>query len=154
MASAPTLFHTLLRPCVLQILRAQGFHGARTSVVDSLTDLAARYLYGLCAKTAQHMLVNDSAGDSGAAPTLPDVRMALEDFGALLPEAACEEQEWLGAEDESGGGVADFVRWFAGARNREIRRVALDGDDENTDYLTGERENPPPPGRSRGRGGG
>jgi transcription initiation factor TFIID subunit 3 len=137
MASAappPSLFHTLLRPSILQILRAQGFHGARPSVVDALTDLAARYIYTLCEKTAHHLMAGEDRGD-GIGPTLVDVRMALDDVGAFLPEAVLEEQEWRGEED--GGGVGDFVKWFASHRSREIRRIALDGDDENTDYLTG-----------------
>jgi len=138
MASSPTLFHTLLRPSVLQLLRAQGYHATRTSVADALTDLAGRYLAALCERTARHAAHHqgDAGESTAAAPSLVAVRMALEDMGALLPEAVFEEQEWLGEEDE--GAVADFVKWFVGPRSREIKRIALDGEEENTDYLTGE----------------
>jgi len=131
MTPMPTLFHTLLRPCVLQILRAQGYHATRTTVVDALTDLATRYMYALCRSTAHHMAHNGS--EDG--PTVVDVRMALQDCGAFLPEEVFEEQEWAGEEDASG--VEEFIRWFQTARTKEITRVALDGDDENTDYLMG-----------------
>ncbi len=131
MAPTPSLFHTLLRPSILQILRAQGYHATRITVVDSLTDMASRYLFALCQATALHVAHN---GDDS--PSVVDVRMALQDCGAFLPEAVFEEQEWLGREDE--GAVADFTKWFQGPRNREIRRIAMDGDDENTDYLMGE----------------
>ncbi len=88
MAPTPSLFHTLLRPSVLQILRAQGYHATRTAVVDSLTDLAARYLYALCQSTALNM------GHNGAdRPSIVDVRLALQECGVFLPEALFEEQE-------------------------------------------------------------
>lgn len=122
----PPLFHSLLRPCILQILRAQGYHAARVSVVDALTDLAARYLLVLCETTAHHTAHN-STELTGLVPALVDVRLALEDCGALM------------GKDDPGDdtrGVDDFVDWVAGPRNREIKRVALDGDDENTDYLS------------------
>ncbi len=132
MTSQPSLFHTLLRPCVLQELRAQGFHATRTSVVDAFTDLAARYMYALCESTALYMAHNEG----GPAPSVVDVRMALEFCGAVLPEKVFEEQQFRGIEDTAG--VDAFLAWIAGPKNREIRRVALDGDEENVDYLDGE----------------
>lgn len=128
----PPLFHSLLRPCVLQILRAQGYYAARPSVVDTLTDMAARYLTALCETTAMHMAHN-STELTGIVPTVADVRMALEDCGALMPPSAFEGPEWQGDDTH---GADEFIDWVCGPRNREIRRVALDGDDENTDYLS------------------
>ena len=136
MTTPPAFFHALLRPSVLQVLRAQGFHGARTSVADTLTDLAARYLSALCERTARHALHHNQDSGDEVVPSIVDVRMALEEVGALLPQAVFTEQQWLGVEDE--GNVAEFIKWFSGPRNREIKRVALDGDEEHTDYLTGE----------------
>ncbi|ERS95535.1 hypothetical protein HMPREF1624_08051 [Sporothrix schenckii ATCC 58251] len=121
-------FHSLLRPCVLQILRAQGYHAARPSVVDALTDLAARYLTLLCESTAHHTAHN-STELTGLVPSLVDVRLALEDCGALAGGQS--------VSNDDPRGVDEFADWFvSGPRHREIRRVALDGDDdENTDYL-------------------
>ncbi|KAL1896624.1 hypothetical protein Sste5346_004659 [Sporothrix stenoceras] len=121
-------FHSLLRPCVLQILRAQGYHAARPSVVDALTDLAARYMTLLCESTAHHTAHN-STELTGLVPSLIDVRLALEDCGALAGGQTIS--------NDDPRGVDEFVDWIvSGPRNREIRRIALDGDDdENTDYL-------------------
>jgi transcription initiation factor TFIID subunit 3 len=166
MTPPPPLFHALLRPAVLQVLRATGYHGAKTSVLDSITDLTARYLFHLCQLTALYAAHNNDHPDSATtdfstgitgsssasssvinpavpAPTLVDVRMALQRAGALLPDRIAEEQEYLGAEDTRG--VDAFVAWATGPLNREIARIALDGNDEATDYLDGEFFTCPPP---------
>ncbi len=182
MTPPPPLFHALLRPAVLQILRATGYHSAKTSVLDSVTDLAARYFLNLCHLTAVYATHNNTLGtiddtdllqplalpasgqenqepipastattavatassSSSSAPTLSpvvpaptivDVRMALQRAGALLPEHIIEEQEYLGEEDTRG--VEGFLAWATGALNREITRIALDGNDEAGDYLDG-----------------
>jgi transcription initiation factor TFIID subunit 3 len=195
MTPPPPLFHAFLRPAVLQILRAAGFHGARTSVLDSITDLAARYFLHLCQLTALYathnsngIILDDEAlafdfelggsvglpsslpaanGDTTTAtngdgarslptpppqssqrsshtavlnppvptPTIVDVRMALQRVGALLPEKLPSEQAYLGEEDMRG--VDAFIAWAMGPVNREIKRIALDGNDEATDYLDG-----------------
>jgi transcription initiation factor TFIID subunit 3 len=149
MTPPPPLFHALLRPAVLQILRATGYHSAKTSVLDSVTDLAARYLLHLCQLTALYATHNNDEPspflpENGApppnpvvpAPTIVDVRMALQRSGALLPERIPEEQEYLGEEDTRG--VEAFIAWATGPLNREIKRIALDGIDEAGDYLDGE----------------
>ncbi|KAK1768377.1 hypothetical protein QBC33DRAFT_534758, partial [Phialemonium atrogriseum] len=133
MTPPQALFHTLLRPSVLQILRAMGYHSAKPTVLDSLTDLAARYLSELCHMTALYAAHNGS--DSAAGPDVVDVRMALQYMGALLPERAEEEQEFLGVEDTRG--ADEFVAWARGPVNKEIKRVALDGVEDATDYLNG-----------------
>ena len=187
MTPPPPLFHALLRPAVLQILRATGYHSAKTSVLDSVTDLAARYFLHLCHLTALYATHNNTHGNDSdsdqptpllllpptttseeeqqqqqlqlqqqqdpnpttaspsaattlnpaiPAPTLVDVRMALQRAGALLPERIREEQEYL--EEEDMRGLEGFVAWATGALNREITRIALDGNDEAGDYLDGE----------------
>ncbi|KAK4128158.1 hypothetical protein N657DRAFT_562002 [Parathielavia appendiculata] len=164
MTPPPPLYHALLRPAILQILRATGYHGAKTSVLDSVTDLAARYLLRLCQLTALYATHNnaepspppllfltttsDEDGEASPAappppppipypavpaPTIVDVRMALQRAGALLPERILEEQEYLGGEDTRG--VEAFIAWATGPLNREIKRIALDGNDEAADYL-------------------
>jgi len=207
MTPPPPLFHALLRPAILQILRATGYHSAKTSVIDSITDLAARYFLHLCHLTAlyashnndelslpslppppSHLPITEGAGEGEGelgeepgpatattpappttttttaaatasasaasastasavayasainpaipAPTIVDVRMALQRAGALLPERILEEQEYLGEEDTRG--VEGFIAWAMGGLNREITRIALDGNDEAGDYLDGE----------------
>lgn len=131
MTTQPAFFHALLRPSILQILRATGYHSARPSVVDSLTDIAARYLYTLCQSAASHSIHNH--GDAGDY-TVVDVRMALRDAGALQPEKLATEQEWLGEEDVRG--VEEFIEWFSGQRMRELMEMGVgDGDIDATDYL-------------------
>ncbi|AEO65901.1 7e5e1587-4992-40a8-85cf-e9ae921c28fd [Thermothielavioides terrestris] len=149
MTPPPPLFHSFLRPAVLQILRATGYHGAKISVIDSVTDLAARYLLHLCQLTALFAAHNNDEpppllypdGSSAAsvnpvvpAPTIVDVRMALQRAGALLPERCVQEQEYLGGEEDMRG-VEAFIAWATGPLNREIARIALDGNDEARDYL-------------------
>lgn len=104
MTPPATLFHAFLRPCILQVLRATGYHAARPVVIDTFTELAARYLLSLCHATTAHALNNNSSvaavaaadaaaeADEEAPPhdppinpsiTIVDVRMALEEAGAF-----------------------------------------------------------------------
>ncbi|PQE12503.1 hypothetical protein CJF30_00002366 [Rutstroemia sp. NJR-2017a BBW] len=128
MATSPALHHSLLRPCVLHILRAAGYHSTRPSVLDTLTDLAARYMYLLAQSTAAHADLNHTELDI----TIQDVRMAMQDCGALMPEKVIEDQEFEGVEDMRG--VEEFLSWATGEGNKEIRRIALG--DGKEDYLT------------------
>ncbi|KAH8736959.1 hypothetical protein BGZ61DRAFT_5909 [Ilyonectria robusta] len=131
MTTPPSLFHALLRPSILQILRSTGYHSTRPAVLDSLTDLAARYLSLLCQATADHAAHNQG---NSADFTVVDIRMALQDVGALLPERVETEQEWRGDEDLRG--VEEFVKWFAGQRMKEMMEFGNgDGESDATDYL-------------------
>lgn len=161
MATPPAFFHALLRPAILQILRATGYHATRPAVLDSLTDLAARYMLLLCQNTAHHAAINhagrgghddsddddDSEGEgnggSAVAPaqaddfTLTDVRLALQDAGAFGAERTVTEEMWRGEEDTRG--VEEFIAWFAGPRMKELMEFGnADGESEATDYLSGE----------------
>ena len=82
MRTPPSLFHALLRPSILQILRSTGYHSTRPAVLDSLTDLAARYLSLLCKSTAEHAAHNHG---NSADFTIADIRMSPQDAGALMP---------------------------------------------------------------------
>jgi transcription initiation factor TFIID subunit 3 len=136
MTTPQSLHHSLLRPCVLHILRAAGYHSTRPSVLDTLTDLAAKYMIVLAQAAAKHMEVNNTELDFTLNLTIQDVRMAMQDCGALLPQKSLEEEEFEGEEDMRG--VENFVAWATGKVNREIRRVALEGADAaKEDYLTG-----------------
>ncbi|TWU77917.1 hypothetical protein ED733_005114 [Metarhizium rileyi] len=131
MTTQSAFFHALLRPAILQMLRSTGYHSAKPSVVDSLTDIAARYLAALCEKTASHAIHNH--GDAGDY-TVVDVRLALQEVGALLPEKTATEQHWLGVEDTTG--VDEFIEWFSGQRMTEMMGVGIgDGETDATDYL-------------------
>lgn len=134
MTTPTALFHAYLRPSVLQILRATGYHGTSPAVLDTVTDLAARYLSLLCEKTAAR--ADHHYGDAGDF-TLVEIRLALEEAGALLPQTVATEQEWRGQEDVRG--VEEFVKWFTGPRMREIMEFAKgDGETDDMDYLNGE----------------
>jgi transcription initiation factor TFIID subunit 3 len=132
MTTPQSLHHSLLRPCVLHILRAAGYHSTRPSVLDAFTDLAARYMYALAQSTANHAAVNHTELEI----SIQDVRMAMQDCAVLVPEKMLVDQEFDGEEDTRG--VDAFLAWAMGKANREIRRVALEGGDGlQEDYLAG-----------------
>ena len=136
MTTPPALHHSLLRPCILHILRAAGYHSTRPSVLDTLTDLAARYMILLAQTTATHASLNHNVPELSLEISLQDVRMAMQDCGALAPEKVLEDQEFDGEEDTRG--VDLFLEWAKGSGNGEIRRIALEGGDTaKEDYLTG-----------------
>lgn len=139
--SGPNLHHALLRPPIIQILRAAGFHSTRPSVLDTVVDIAARYLMLLGSSAAAHALNNHP---DDPAPNLDDIRLALQDAGALRPQMRDTEETWRGEEDLRG--LEAFLGWFLGPANREIRRIAgfvpsegdvIDADSiEKEDFLT------------------
>jgi len=133
MTTPQALHHSLLRPCVLHILRAAGYHSTKPSVLDTLTDLAARYMYLLAQSTATHAAINDDELDI----SIEDVRMAMQDCGALAPEAVLEDDNQDIDAEEDMSGVDEFLAWATGKTNKEIRRIALEGGDGKEDYLTG-----------------
>lgn len=135
MARPPSMFHAYLRPSILQVLRATGYHSTRPAVLDTLTDIAARYLAILCEKTARNAMNNH--GDAGDYDIV-DVRMALQEAGALLPERTETEQLWKGEEDLRG--VDEFVEWFSGTRMKEMMEMGSgDTESDATDYLAGKK---------------
>ena len=145
--------HTaLLRPAVIQILRAAGFGYARPAVIDTVTDLAAKYLLLLASSTAQNAFNTHNT----FVPTIQDVRLALNQAGALSPQMSTTEESLRDEVEVEGAmvpfedlrGVQGFVNWAQGPINKEIRRIAGFGDDANVeeiaagldekeDYLTG-----------------
>lgn len=117
--SGPNLHSALLRPPIIQILRAQGFHSTRPSVLETLSDLTARYLMILASSTAMHA---SNAHPSDPAPVLEDIYQALQDAGALRPQLREWEEDWEGEEDLRG--LDSFLGWITGPAHREIRRIA------------------------------
>ncbi|OMP87338.1 Transcription initiation factor TFIID subunit 3 [Diplodia seriata] len=139
---AQELHAALLRPAILHILRAAGYHSARPSVVDAVSDVAARYMLLLAQRTAYHAWSNHNDAD----PTISDVRMALADAGMLVPSMTGAEEAWKELlrhplEDfpernglrlkeqrrrdlEDTADVREFIDWITGPANREIMRIA------------------------------
>lgn len=136
------LFISLLRPAVLHILRATGFHHGKPSAVDTVVDLTARYLSLLAERTAYNAYSNHN----DLTPDITDVRMAMQDCGLLVPTMTAAEELWkemlrkplegynadTSARDmeearrdaEDTADVKEFIDWVTGEQNREIRRIA------------------------------
>lgn len=145
MPTPSEIHHALLRPAILQILRAQGYYASTHATADAITELAGHYLTIIARQTAVHAALNNETGAPGI-PDIVDVRMALEDCGALWPERDFTSQLITGEEDTRG--VDEFIRWATGKKNQRIRKVAgldkpivgdagVEGVDEPppTDYL-------------------
>lgn len=140
--SSNDLFITLLRPAVLHILRAAGFHSAKPSVIDTLVDLTARYLFLLASRTAYHAY----SSHNDLTPDITDVRMAMQDCGLLVPTLTGAEEIWkemlrkpLEEYDEETGArskeekrrltedtadVTELIEWIKGDYNKQISRIA------------------------------
>ena len=170
-------FHNaLLRPAVLQILRAAGFQSARPFAVDALTDIASLYLRQLAERTAEHATTNHN----DSVPDVTDVRMAMNDSAALAPLSTSAEEAWrelmrkpldqyhenvraqeqARRDEEDTKEIRDFIDWAQGDMNREISRVAgllpdesailaVDPHSTNDDYVTGKCERVMPTASSR-----
>ncbi|KAF1808487.1 hypothetical protein P152DRAFT_382328, partial [Eremomyces bilateralis CBS 781.70] len=158
--SAREIMHMLTRPAVLQILRAAGFHSARPSVIEALTDITAKHLLLLATRTVAHAYGNHN----DATPTITDVRMAMDDAGCFTTTMTASEEAWIeamrkptgegkGAQkeedrrtEEDTKDIQEFIDWVQGDGNKEIMRIAgmlksddlmeLDGEKERLDYLT------------------
>lgn len=77
-------------------------------------------------------------GDAGDYDIV-DVRMALQEAGALLPERTETEQMWKGEEDLRG--VEEFIQWFSGTRMKEMMEMGSgDTESDATDYLAGKKK--------------
>ena len=140
--SAQKLHSSLLRPPVLHILRAAGFHSARPAALDTLVDLTSRYLTLLAKSTAAYAVMNHN----DLTPTTSDFRMALQELGGLVPQYNAMEEQCAGQEDMRG--VEAFLQWMTGEANGEIRRIAgmagtegeiteVEAGKEREDFLTG-----------------
>lgn len=77
-------------------------------------------------------------GDAGDYDIV-DVRMALQEAGALLPERTETEQLWKGEDDLRG--VEEFIEWFSGTRMKEMMEMGSgDTESDATDYLAGKKK--------------
>ncbi len=151
--SSNNLQNALMRPAVLQILRASGFHNSSGAALDVMTDLAIRYLSLIASSAAQ----NAFNTHNDYVPTVQDIRMALLEVGALRPQMSVLEERAKGSVHIHGQrvpfedmrGVEGFLNWARGPSNREIRRIAglasapgevveVGALDEHEDYVTSE----------------
>lgn len=136
------LFLSLLRPAVLHILRATGFHHGKPSAVDTIVDLTARYMTLLAERTAYNAYSNHN----DLTPDITDVRMAMQDCGLLVPTVTAGEELWkeilrkpleeynanttareneeARRDAEDTADVHEFIEWVKGEQNKEIRRIA------------------------------
>ncbi|KAL5456640.1 hypothetical protein PMIN06_003818 [Paraphaeosphaeria minitans] len=153
------VYLALLRPAVLDILRAAGFNGAKPSVVDTVVDLTARYLTLLASRTAYNAYSNHNDLESD----VTDVRMAMQDCGLLVPTLTTAEEVWkeilrkpLDEYEDAGAraeeerrrdrqdtaDVTAFIDWVQGKQNEEIMRIAgtLKQKDSPTTALTAQEE--------------
>ncbi|KAI1310395.1 hypothetical protein F5Y03DRAFT_38607 [Xylaria venustula] len=147
----PSEIHlAFLRPVILQILRAQGYYASTSSTIDCLTELAGQQLYNIAKRTAEHANSNNCLGPPGT-PDVVDVRLAMEDCGALWPGAdpapPAKRRRLTSVDDDdddtavAGGdatpreeydfevvedtrGVDEFIHWATGRKNLRIRKIA------------------------------
>ncbi|KAL1302446.1 hypothetical protein AAFC00_002838 [Neodothiora populina] len=145
MSAAQQLHSSLLRMPIIYILRAAGFHSTRPSVLDTLVNIAERYLLLLAESTLNHALDNHNTN----IPTVTDVRLALTECGALIPIMSAAEEDWTEKfrhsmsdyddmkfgdtrrtgesnrrADEDARDVREFIQWIMSDQNKEIRRIA------------------------------
>lgn len=152
--SSETLHTYLLRPAVIHILRAAGFHGVRPSVLDTLTDLCARHIQLLAERTAcevynrtcvdtfeepgEDIIHVDLPPSLDSAPTVTDVRLALTSAAVFPSSLSASEETWRESLRKP------LHTFRAGAREKERqRRDAEDTRDirEFVDWATGPANN-------------
>ncbi|KAF2161785.1 hypothetical protein M409DRAFT_27842 [Zasmidium cellare ATCC 36951] len=146
MSQTHDLHRALLRPAIIHMLRASGFHSTKPSVLDTLVNLSERHITLLASTTAQHAW----SSHNDPVPTITDVRMALSDCGVLTPLDDPAEEAWkerlrrplsemaevpkggrqrMMAEkrkrdDEDTRDVREFAKWYDSSQFREMKRVA------------------------------
>lgn len=110
MSSQIPFHHHLLRPAIIHILRAAGFHSTRPSVLDTLTDLAARYLSLLAQRTAYFVYdrttsdISDPSDERATPPllrsldanlpTITDIRLAMSSCAVFSSSDTATEEIW------------------------------------------------------------
>ncbi|KAF2400328.1 hypothetical protein EJ06DRAFT_477430 [Trichodelitschia bisporula] len=156
MSSLDAFHLALLRPAILQILRAAGFHAARPSVIDAVTEMAAKYMMALGERTARYADLTANINT----PDVRDARLALTDVGQMIPFTTATEEifkemtrvpldeiretgerrvrEQRRRDDEDTADVRAFAGWFDGPTFKEIGRIArVEGEEERKeDYVT------------------
>ena len=136
------LHHALLRPAVLQMLRAAGFQGAKPTVVDTLTEITSRYIMLLATQT----IAFAHANHVDTIPDITDARMALINCALLQPTQTASEEMWKELlrqpiaeipegsvlrkkeaekrDEEDTHEIKAFISWFDGPVYKEQMRIA------------------------------
>ena len=99
-----------MRPAIIHILRAAGFYSAKPSVVDTLSDIALRYLQLLAERTAESTYdrssnltdkpVERETADQEAPPldlpipSITDIRMAMAACATFPSTTTAAEDAW------------------------------------------------------------
>jgi transcription initiation factor TFIID subunit 3 len=140
--SEKLLYHALLRPAVIQMLRAAGFQGAKPTVVDTLTEITSRYIMLLATQTIAFAHANHVE----PVPDITDARMALMNCALLQPTQTASEEMWKELlrqpiaeipegsvlrkkeaekrDEEDTHEIKAFISWFDGPVYREMIRIA------------------------------
>ena len=140
------LHRALLRPAIVHMLRAAGFHSTKPSVLDTVTNLAERYIMLLASSTATHA----RSSHNDPIPTITDLRMALAECGALSPLSGAAEEDWRERmrrpmieieEPENGGhrGRGDQPVPHSDGRGPQRSAAAGESDGHGTPMLLGLR---------------
>ncbi|RDI80114.1 Dolichyl pyrophosphate Man9GlcNAc2 alpha-1,3-glucosyltransferase [Venturia inaequalis] len=140
--SEKQLHHALLKPAVLQMLRAAGFAGTRPAVADTLTEITSRYIMLLASQAMAFAHLNH--GDP--IPDITDTRMALMNCALLQPTQTASEEMWKELlrqpieeipegsvlrkkeaekrDEEDTHEIKAFINWFDGPVYKEQMRIA------------------------------
>ena len=147
--SSETLHKSLLRPAIIHVLRAAGFHATKPSVLESLVDICTRYMTLIVSQTASfaydrtlysiHELVDDlkeeeKVTDAIVTPTATDVRNALVSAAFFSHGLSASEEIWTELMRKP---LADYP---PAAREHERRRRDLEDTEdvrEFIDWVTG-----------------
>lgn len=140
--SEKQLLHALLKPAVIQMLRAAGFQGTRPAVADTLTEITSKYIMLLASQAMAFAHLNH--GD--AIPDITDTRMALMNCALLQPGQTASEEMWKELlrqpideipegsvlrkkeaekrDEEDTHEIKAFISWFDGPDYKEQMRIA------------------------------
>ncbi|EWC45998.1 hypothetical protein DRE_04791 [Drechslerella stenobrocha 248] len=119
-------FFSLLRISTAQTLRHAGLAGSRPSVLDSFTDMTARYLT-LLGATARTITESSNRTTS----ELSDVLSAMEHLGLLKPLTIYSRDQ------DDTRAIDNFINWAKSPEVEELRKLAgvvtVELDDEDLD---------------------
>lgn len=142
--SSNTLHASLLRPAVIHILRSIGFHATKSSVLDSLVEIAARYILLIASQTASFAhdrtltSIRDLERDSTETkkdlgmhlrPTTTDVRNALTSASFFGQGLSASEEAWAEVMRRP---LSDYP---AAAREHERRRRDLEDTEDVREFI-------------------
>ncbi|KAK6504229.1 hypothetical protein TWF506_002435 [Arthrobotrys conoides] len=113
MDSQEQFYFSLLRISTAQMLRHAGLAGSRPSVLDSLTDMTARYLT-LLGTTARAI----SESSNNVESELADVLCAMEQIGLLRPLTL------YNADLDDTRAIDNFITWAKSPEIEELRKIS------------------------------